>query len=842
MSGKGLTLTVPELSRYLSERLQSFIIKGVAYNVNTKLFGRHINIIKRSTELARRKKKHGVLHALGIIFKLLIAVILLMVLIVAGFLYLKYGDRVLAMRNDAILTVEASSPSTFRQTETGLIYDANGQIIDKLIGSKDVYYISYKDIPKDAINAVVSIEDKKFFTHKGYDPYAILRAAYAYIRNKGAITQGGSTITQQLAKNIFLSFDETWERKAREIFISMELEKKYSKQQILEFYLNNIYFANGNYGIQSASFGYFGKGVSELSLSQCAFLVGIPNSPNRYDPYEHLDAAVGRRDRILDQMELDGKITAEECADAKNEDIELVSRKNKESSYMVTYANDCAVKALMKADGFNFKYGFDSDAERDEYEELYNNEYSSCQMKLYTGGYRIYTSLEPTLQKKLQKTVDDKLSESKSKSKSGVYKLQGSAVTIDNDTGRVVAIVGGRSQRFQGQSLNRAYQSFRQPGSSIKPLIVYTPAFEKGYTPESIVKDEKIKGGPQNAEGWFRGNMKIRNAVAVSVNTVAWKLFTEISPAAGLQKLLDMDFSNITSDDYYPAAALGGLTHGVSSLEMTSGFAAIENNGMFRDPSCIVKITDADGNNVITDTYYGGEDEKPVYDETAVKMMTSCLEDVMKTGTGRTGILTSMPCAGKTGTTNNAHDLWFVGFTHYYTTGVWVGYDMPASLNSLSMDARPLAIWKSFMEDIHTGLKNVKLDDDYGGKKTEKKEEPASELAVEDNEPEAVTEEAIETAPEITPEQGNEVTQEDNSPYNPDVTDQTETDEESEEGTGGETAEESKEETEEEPEEDEFDEGDQLPDENDIGEEDIVGEETETDEGDEDNTLDETTE
>lgn len=681
----------------------------------------------------KKKKKSGIGHVLGTILRFFILTVLVVIIVIGLLVYRKYGARVMAMRNDAIATVESSSPSTFRQTETSLIYDSNGELLSKLAGEKNLYYISYKDIPTNAVNAIVSIEDKKFFSHRGYDPYAILRAAYAYIRNKGVITQGGSTITQQLARNIFLNFDETWERKAREIFISIELEKKYSKQQIMEFYLNNIYFANGYYGLQAASFGYFGKGVSELSLSQTAFLLGIPNSPNRYDPYKNMEGTLGRRDRILGQMLADGKIDGEQYNEAIGESITLKKKKSTTSSYMITYANDCAVKALMKANGFVFKYSFDSDAEEDDYNDLYNKEYDNCQTRLYSGGYRVYTSLNPALQKKLQAALDDGLSESKAKSDDGVYKLQGSAVTVDNDTGRVVAIVGGRTQNFEGQTLNRAYQSFRQPGSSIKPLIVYTPAFEAGYTPNSIVKDEKIDGGPVNADGYFRGDMTIKQAVAVSVNTVAWKLFTEISPATGLNKLFDMGFSRITNDDFYPSAALGGLSHGVSAVEMASGFSTLENAGIFRSPSCIVKITDADGNDIVSDTFYGNEDAYSVYAEDASKMMTTCMEEVMNTGTGRNGKLASMPCAGKTGTTNDAHDLWFVGFTHYYTTSVWVGYDLPASLNDLSQNARPLTIWKNYMEDIHTGLKSVKLSD-WKTKKPDTK--AATESAIdEDNNP-----------------------------------------------------------------------------------------------------------
>ena len=600
---------------------------------------------------------------------------------------------------------------TFRQNETSIIYDANGNIMSKLKGEKDVYYIKYSDIPQVAVDAITSIEDKNFFKHKGYDLKAIIRAGFAYIKNKGVITQGGSTITQQLARNIFLSFEESWQRKAREIFIAIELEKKYTKKEIMEFYLNNIYFANGYYGIQSASLGYFGKGVNSLSLSQITFLLSIPNSPTRYNPYENIEGTLARRDRILDQMVLDGKITEAQASKAKSEEIKLKAPKVEKSSYALTFALDRAVKALMKSEGFNFRYSFNSDEERKAYNENYSEVYSSCQTRLYSGGYRIYTSIDPEKQKLLQDTVDSGLSVSSEKSKSGIYSLQGAAVTIDNSSGRVVAIVGGRSQKLKGSTLNRAYQSFRQPGSTIKPLIVYTPAFEQGYTPESMVKDEKIEGGPVNADGAFSGNMTVLDALAKSKNTVAWKLFTEISPAIGIGKLLDMGFSAIADTDYYPSAALGGFTKGVNAVEMASAYAAIENGGEFREPTCIMKMTDSSGNDIVADGFYQKGTSKYIYDENACKMMITCMEAVMTKGTGVGGKLATMPCAGKTGTTNDSKDLWFVGFTKYYTTSVWVGYDIPRSLAGLAYTATPLGIWKTYMDSINNGLPVAKLDD-----------------------------------------------------------------------------------------------------------------------------------
>lgn len=659
----------------------------------------------------QKRQKNPVERAIGIVLKIIIALLLAIVVIGGVLIYMKYGKKLIAMESDAKKIVSKSTMETFRQNETSIIYDANGNIMSKLKGEKDVYYIKYSDIPQVAVDAITSIEDKNFFKHKGYDLKAIIRAGFAYIKNKGVITQGGSTITQQLARNIFLSFEESWQRKAREIFIAIELEKKYTKKEIMEFYLNNIYFANGYYGIQSASLGYFGKGVNSLSLSQITFLLSIPNSPTRYNPYENIEGTLARRDRILDQMVLDGKITEAQASKAKSEEIKLKAPKVEKSSYALTFALDRAVKALMKSEGFNFRYSFNSDEERKAYNENYSEVYSSCQTRLYSGGYRIYTSIDPEKQKLLQDTVDNGLSVSSEKSKAGIYSLQGAAVTIDNSSGRVVAIVGGRSQKLKGSTLNRAFQSFRQPGSTIKPLIVYTPAFEQGYTPESMVKDEKIEGGPVNADGVFSGDMTILDALAKSKNTVAWKLFTEISPAIGIGKLLDMGFSAIADTDYYPSAALGGFTKGVNAVEMASAYAAIENGGEFREPTCIMKMTDSSGNDIVADGFYQKGTSKYIYDENACKMMITCMEAVMTKGTGVGGKLATMPCAGKTGTTNDSKDLWFVGFTKYYTTSVWVGYDIPRSLAGLAYTATPLGIWKTYMDSINNGLPVAKLDD-----------------------------------------------------------------------------------------------------------------------------------
>lgn len=678
-----------------------------------------------------RKKKRSIGRTIGLIVKLILALFLMIVVLGATLFYLKYGKRIMAMQDFAKTVVSESTKDTFRQTQTSIVYDSNGEIMSRLKGAKDVYYIKYSDIPKKMIDAITSIEDKNFFEHGGYDLKAILRAGLAYIKNRGVITQGGSTITQQLARNIFLNFEESFNRKIKELFIAIELEKKYTKAEIMEFYLNNIYFANGYYGVQSASLGYFGKGVNMLSLSEMAFILAIPNSPTRYNPYENLKGTKERRNRILEQMYKDGKIDEKTLIEAKKEKIKLVKNSSKNSSYALSYALDCAVRSVMKSEGFAFRYNFSDKNERKRYEESYNQEYERCQAKLYSGGYRIYTSIDMDKQKLLQETIDNGLMVSTEKSSSGIYKLQGAAVTIDNDSGQVVAIVGGRSQNLSVNGFNRAYQSHRQPGSTIKPLIIYLPAFERGYRPESIVKDEKIEKGPVNADGRYDGNITMLDAIARSKNTIPWKLFLELSPAFCIGKLIDMEFSEIEESDYYPAASLGGLTKGVSAVEMAGAYASIENGGYYREPTCITKLTDSDGNDIVSDTFYHSRKSKYVYDETATKMMTLAMEEVMKRGTGRYGRLEKMPCAGKTGTTNNAKDLWFVGFTKYYTTSFFVGYDFPKSLNGLKFSATPLSMWKTYMEEIHAGL-DIKNLDSYEMKQIipdkEEKEEKVEEI------------------------------------------------------------------------------------------------------------------
>ena len=671
-------------------------------------------------------------YRIKVIFKLVLLLFLVTVLLLGITFYVFYGRKMISWQEEARELVYNSTSATFRQAETSIVYDTSGEQITTLKGAKDVYYIEYWDIPDYVMEAMISIEDKKFETHPGIDLKAIARAVKALIDNDGEITQGASTITQQLSRNIFLTHEVSWERKIKEIFLALEMEHKYTKRQIMEFYLNNIYFGNGYYGIQAASKGYFSREVTELSLGEIAFLCAIPNNPTLYDPLENYDNTIQRKNRILNQMYEDGKLTLREKNDAIYEEIILKTEKAEKQNYIETYIYYCATRALMESRGFIFRYMFESEEARIEYDKKYGELYAECQQSLFSGGYRIYTSIDTKIQKELQTAVDGELKGFTETNEEGIFALQGAAATIDNETGRVVAIVGGRSQETAGYTLNRAYQSFRQPGSAIKPLIVYTPAFERGYSPDDIVVDEKWEGGPKNSNGGYSGKITVRTAVETSKNTIAWKLFEEITPAIGLQYLLNMNFTKIDRNDYYPAASLGGFTTGVSSVEMASAFATLENDGIFREPTCIVKIMDTNGQTIAGDWM----DSWIVYDDNAARIMTDVLKGVFTKGTGKGLGLSNMAAAGKTGTTDDKKDGWFVGYTPYYTTSVWVGYDLPRTLKNLSGASYPGRIWHRFMEELHEGLEYrafAEYEEVEGKTPKEEEEEPIEEEDVIDN-------------------------------------------------------------------------------------------------------------
>jgi membrane peptidoglycan carboxypeptidase len=621
------------------------------------------------------------------------------------FLGIKYLPIYSEYRKEAIALIVNSSSKDFILNETSYIYDDNGKVLAKLKTDTDSEYLSYEQIPQDVVNAFVAIEDRSFWTNKGYDMKGIARVVYYAIKTGGEEVHGASTITQQLARLTYLSQEVSLDRKIREIEIAKEMTKAYSKEDIMEFYCNDVYFANGYYGISAAAKGYFNKNVDDLSLAEIAYLCAIPNRPTYYNPYTNKSNALSRQRKILEDMLELGYITEYDYNNAMAEDIVLAEQQTITYNYQTSYAIECSIRYLMKLNNFEFKYHFDTNDEYQTYLDGYNEAYDEAKKELYSGGYRIYTSLNSDIQDLLQSTIDETLSFNKELESDGSLALQGASTIIDNTTRKVIAIVGGRTEDGNELGLNRAYQSYRQPGSTMKPLVVYTPALENGYTQSSIVQNISVS----TANTLYEQNkmsaildltgdtMSLKSAVENSKNGCAYYVFSRIGISNGLSKLESMNFKKITYQDYNIATALGGLTYGATTEEMCNAYSTLANDGSFVEATCITSFLSDNGEEL-----YREAAPTQVYDVDATRKMTSILQGVITNGTAKSmGWSSKMPVAGKTGTTNNSKDGWFCGYSPYYTMSVWVGYDTPKEVSGLYGSTYPCQIWKNVMEELN---------------------------------------------------------------------------------------------------------------------------------------------
>ncbi|WP_147525452.1 transglycosylase domain-containing protein [Acetivibrio ethanolgignens] len=638
----------------------------------------------------------AVLRGIYLALRFFVLTVLTVVIVVAACLVYKYYPEIKVYWDDAVELVSESTAEDFVGTGKGMVYAADGTVIAELKSDQNCEYVQWDDIPQEVKDAIVAIEDRRFYSHHGVDWLSTAKAAILLVKNKGEITRGGSTITQQLARNVYLTFEQSYERKIKEMFVALQLEKKYSKNQILEFYLNNINYGNSLYGIQSASLGYYGKECKDLTLDEVVTLCAIPNNPTYYNPISNPKNTASRRNVILKEMLNNEMITDAEYEKASNTAIKVKAQTKKLYNYEASYAIDCAVREVMKSQGFNFLYSFSSDEGYSKYREVYNSTYESAKKTLIRKGYKVYTTIDLKKQKVAQKALDEVLTNFKEK-KDGIYSMQGAVTVVDNNTGKVVAVVGGRTQNTGTYTLNRAFQSYRQPGSSIKPLAVYTKALELGYEPESIVEDKKIADGPSNSGGSYAGRIRLEQAVWQSKNSVAWQLFTQMGCKKSLEKLQSMHFARIVPSDYYPPAALGGLTYGSTTVEMASGYAALVNDGTWREPTCIDKITTNGGVTLITT-----QETEQVYTKDASRKMVQILEGVAKYGTARALKLdSSIPVMCKTGTTNEQRSAWFCGSTPSYAVAVYVGYDDNRKTSVLWGSTYPLQVWQSVQEGIN---------------------------------------------------------------------------------------------------------------------------------------------
>ncbi|MBR5514673.1 MAG: PBP1A family penicillin-binding protein [Clostridia bacterium] len=609
-------------------------------------------------------------------------------------------DEITALSTDQDLTTRIYYMDyTDREKRVGTPVEIENQ---QLFSSENRTWVSYESMPTELVEAFVSIEDERFWKHEGVDWKRTAGATFFFMTGRSSF--GGSTITQQLIKNVTGEDDVTIQRKVQEIMTALELEKTLEKEDIIEIYLNTIYLSEHCYGVQTAAKTYFGKSVSELNLTECAALAAIPKYPYKYDPYVNPDKNKDRRDDVLYKMHELGKITDEQYENALNTEL-VLSEKITNNNIMSTtsWYTDVVIEDTIDL----------------LVENLNITEAAATQM-LYTGGLHIYTVMDPTVQNILENYfVNDA---NFAKINQGVQP-EASMVITDPVTGDILGLVGGRGEKTQSRVLNYAAQTTRSPGSSIKPVAVYGPAIEYGVVNYgSIINDSPYSGRwPVNYPAGYRGPTTVHDAIRRSVNTVAVKVLNKLGLQASYEFVHDKlgmesviyeyttSSGAVLSDLNLSALGLGGMTFGVTVRELTGAYQIFANNGVFTGTRTVVKILDSKGN-VIVDN--NGEPSQVISPANA-SIMTMMLQEVTSTGTAsRLTFDNKIACAGKTGTTSDDCDRWFMGYTPYYVGGVWFGYAMPMSLNGFSETMSPaLQIWEDVMRELH---EKTVFTDGYG--------------------------------------------------------------------------------------------------------------------------------
>jgi penicillin-binding protein 1A len=553
------------------------------------------------------------------------------------------------------------------------VYDESDELLTELHVERRIF-VPLAQIPQTLRDAVVATEDRRFYYHWGVDPIGIARAIYQNYR-RGRIVEGGSTITQQLTKVLFLTPDKSLERKLKEAFLALELERRYSKDRILEMYLNQVYFGHGAYGVEAAARTYFGKSVSELSVKEAALLAGLPRAPTTYSPFEHGEAAKRRRELVLRRMVEYGVLKQGEAGRLARADLGLIppERRRTTGQYFLDH-----VEQVLEA-----KYGADM---------------------VFKGGLNVYTTLSPGIQLVAERSLREGLKALESRSGKGRLPEhpEGALVTIDPETGYVKAIVGGYD--FFRSEFNRAVLARRPPGSAFKPFV-YAAALEAGLTAASRIEDAPViypvgqhgnAWKPENYDRKYRGPTTLQQALEESVNVVTVKLQEQIGVGRTVQMARRFGITGPLTTDLTLALGTSDLT----LLELTSAYGAFASRGVWVPPTSIRYITDADGRLLEEVVPQGREAVAP---ETAYVVL-HMLRGAVERGTGQAARALGRPVAGKTGTTNDYSNAWFVGFTPRLVTGVWVGYDRPRSLGRDETGSRvALPIWVTYMSQILAG-------------------------------------------------------------------------------------------------------------------------------------------
>lgn len=656
----------------------------------------------RRPERKRKKKDHKVRRVLLTI--LLIVLITGAILVCMSAMYIKNVIIPQAGLDMADYTAKLTTTMHYKDPGTGEYVE-----MQTLYAEENRVWVELREIPENLIKATIAIEDKRFYDHHGVDWVRTCRGILNMFTGRKIV--GGSTLTQQLIKNMTTDDEVTVKRKVMEIFRALELEKNYTKEAILEWYLNYIYLGQGCNGVYTASYKYFGKPVSELSLAECASLIGITNNPSKYDPLGKLevtDPETGevktsedfnkeRQVSILNAM-CDQKMISEAERDvAIAEPLDFSQgRDTEKNSRIYTWYQDAVINQVL-----------------DDLQTTYNWSREFAKTKLYAGGLEIYTCMNPNVQAAVDAVYGD-INNLNYTSAAG-QKLQSAITVVDNETGEVVAMAGGMGPKTTSLTWNRATDSLRPPGSSIKPLAVYAPAIELGIvTPSSTEEDSYFKPEdkwPVNASGKFSGTVSIAYAVEQSINTVAVKTLDKVGCQTSFEFMRDrfhiqlVENRNIGgktfSDIGHAQLGLGGLTDGVSTFDMAAAYSVFPRQGTYIAPRLYTLVLDKTTKEIILQN--DQKKEENALSQRTCYYMTNMLKQVVARGTGTAANFSGQEIAGKTGTTTARKDLWFVGYTPYYTAAVWTGYDQQERLANYLKNPST-GMFKQVMSKIHAGL------------------------------------------------------------------------------------------------------------------------------------------
>ena len=579
----------------------------------------------------------------------------------------------------ADLLDEKIPSEAIRLSETSFIKDRDGNIISALTNGENRILLKDGDIPDFLKKIFIVTEDRLFYEHAGFNAAAAGRAVIVNTRDQDT-SQGGSTITQQLARNLWLSPEKTYNRKAAELLYAVQLERKLDKDQILGLYINAVYFHNGCYGIEAASRFYFSSPAKKLSRAQLAFLASIPNNPSAYNPLVHFDAAKKRQERLLKQLYEADQLSKSDFRKLIREEITL--RVSKGAADPFPDYTDYVMHELdgLLADGNGLTA--ELSAHDKQVREQASAKLADIRKNLLASGAVIHTFLDPDIQLNAREAVQSRLRHTEA---------EGAAAVIQHHTHELVSLIGGKN--YKKNTFHRGFQSYRQPGSAIKPLLVYAPYLEKtsAKLSESISAGPFCKGSycPRNYMERSPGMVTLSTAFAQSYNTPAVRLLEKTGIETAFRFLQPFHFNKLTEKDRTLAAAAGGFTYGFSPLELTGAFTSFS-DGKYRPARSIKKITDRNGKIL----YEWNESKQRVWSPSTTASVRRLLHETVVSGTARKAAISAGYIGGKTGTTNDVKDLWYIGLTEDYTTGVWIGKDRPASLDTLIPQAPHLTIWR----------------------------------------------------------------------------------------------------------------------------------------------------